>query len=493
MRPPYGDIDDSVRRVLHAMGFQAIIWAIDTKDWDLAQAQPAWVLGNFTNKLAAAFPGGVFSLEHDIFQYTVDLVPDIISIIRNQQYKFVSLHECLYGPSYTAHPSWVWEHQLCNQTVAKWPAPTVAEPCPVSDWSQWSFCDAGSCGTGTQTRIRLTRPPSLINSVYACAALPLIEQRGCDTGILCSPNCVYSAWTFWSPCSQPCGGGTQLSIRALISTNASDVCGAVSQTALCNTQACMSPSPTASVTSSRTPSVTPSRSGPAIASARLRTIAMYAGIGMSGGLLLCLVMLLVVRRARRGPEHELDTSKIRLRHVLRRADKSVVDTQVDEEMGLPADANPSSRREQDVLLGLEGAAGSVVANSPSSPKQLILSRAPAAPPRSASAKGQSGGQGSSSPVRRHTHIAHHTASMEGSNRREPVSIVPQLPQDKLRRQESVVRPSVSLSTRGGASSGSPRSRGRLTHSHTARHPTASASSQPSSPRRRQPPDPTVFL
>ena len=32
-RPPYGDIDDRVRAVGHALGLRAILWTYDSNDW----------------------------------------------------------------------------------------------------------------------------------------------------------------------------------------------------------------------------------------------------------------------------------------------------------------------------------------------------------------------------------------------------------------------------------------------------------------------------
>ena len=130
MRPPYGDTSPAVRSVLHNMGYWSLIWALDTQDWDYAATQPSWVTANFSTNLASVFPGGIFSLEHDIYQgggqcqwwalsstfsrmltfplpplallicvrvgvscfaATVNLVPAIISMIKAQGYVFTSL------------------------------------------------------------------------------------------------------------------------------------------------------------------------------------------------------------------------------------------------------------------------------------------------------------------------------------------------------------------------------------------------------------------
>ena len=133
----------------------------------------------------------------------------------------------------------VYEHRGCANPTPAWPLNTTAEPCPVSQWSQWSPCDA-SCGSGQRTRVRLTLPPALQLSTLACSSLaPFIQMQACvsDTAAACSPadQCSYGAWTNWGPCSAACGGGVQLATRTVSSAS----CGPVLKTQLCNTQACV--------------------------------------------------------------------------------------------------------------------------------------------------------------------------------------------------------------------------------------------------------------
>ena len=116
---------------------------------------------------------------------------------------------CLLSPfvgaaNYETSAAYVYSRQDCNDN---WPTPTAAVPCPVSEWSEWSDCDA-DCGTGTSTRVRYTMPPSL-KTTAACASLPLIQSQSCGGGVACSANCTYGDWSAWSTCSQTCMGGTR--------------------------------------------------------------------------------------------------------------------------------------------------------------------------------------------------------------------------------------------------------------------------------------------
>jgi hypothetical protein len=165
---------------------------------------------------------------------------EILGVIRGAQptYTFVTLYECLYGPNFRRHPSWVYSHKSCGSAVAAWPAPTVAEPCPVSEWSDWSMCDS-NCGPGTRTRVRLTLPPGREKTVAACANVPLLESTVCSAAVDCDAGCTFTDWTAWGTCSSSCGGGTVIRIRTRLSGPVA-TCGPLLESKLCNMQRCAS-------------------------------------------------------------------------------------------------------------------------------------------------------------------------------------------------------------------------------------------------------------
>jgi len=234
MRPPYGEIDDSVRDILQRMGYRAVVWNLDTNDWRDAATNPTKVTTDFNTNLAALKPLGVISLQHDIEMATVALLPTDIDTATRQGYTFVSVERCMWGPTYQRHPSWVFMHGKCDTAEANWPVATVPEPCPLSDWSVWSPCDT-TCGAGTQTRVRMTMPPGRELLSQACAANQLIQAQAC-TAAACPTGCTFGPWTNWGTCSNTCGGGTQIATRTKTAGGAT--CGPVLKTQLCNTQAC---------------------------------------------------------------------------------------------------------------------------------------------------------------------------------------------------------------------------------------------------------------
>jgi peptidoglycan/xylan/chitin deacetylase (PgdA/CDA1 family) len=84
MRPPKGDIDDRVRAISLAMGMVPILWTstpdggkFDSFDWRVAggevTGQQAYDVFQTLMRNGTNFPTGFISLQHDLFEITVDL------------------------------------------------------------------------------------------------------------------------------------------------------------------------------------------------------------------------------------------------------------------------------------------------------------------------------------------------------------------------------------------------------------------------------------
>uniref|UniRef100_UPI00193A61B8 uncharacterized protein LOC120335429 n=1 Tax=Styela clava TaxID=7725 RepID=UPI00193A61B8 len=73
-------------------------------------------------------------------------------------------------------------------------------PCPFwSEWSEYSACSA-TCGQGSRTRYRTCN--NGLPGERGCIGSPL-EEHACSDSV-CA---FWAAWSSWSQCSSPCGGG----------------------------------------------------------------------------------------------------------------------------------------------------------------------------------------------------------------------------------------------------------------------------------------------
>ncbi|KAI8074740.1 hypothetical protein BC940DRAFT_288968 [Gongronella butleri] len=103
-RPPYGDIDDRVREIGKALGFVPVIWNHDTNDWmagEDANFNVNWIDGNATEwagEVTSATTGGI-SLEHDLYQKTVDAAIRILPTLQ-KAYKVTTVGQCAGQQSY---------------------------------------------------------------------------------------------------------------------------------------------------------------------------------------------------------------------------------------------------------------------------------------------------------------------------------------------------------------------------------------------------------
>jgi len=96
----------------------------------------------------------------------------------------------------TACPNPTTYSQACN-----------TQACPidcVGSWSDYGACSK-TCGSGTQTSTWETTTASA-HSGTACPS-PTTKSQACNTQA-CPIDCVGS-WSDYTPCNEPCGGGTQ--------------------------------------------------------------------------------------------------------------------------------------------------------------------------------------------------------------------------------------------------------------------------------------------
>lgn len=103
MRPPYGGINAQVESQLDELGFKAILWSVDTRDWE--RLPPSEILSKVRNQTR---PGGIILL-HDgggVREHTVTALPQIISYLEGEGYQLVTVPELLHVPAYHYSPLW---------------------------------------------------------------------------------------------------------------------------------------------------------------------------------------------------------------------------------------------------------------------------------------------------------------------------------------------------------------------------------------------------
>lgn len=103
VRPPFGDIDDHVEAIAHHHGFSTVRWNSDRYDWQLSEADGPLVKQRvldhlrFVNNAAghAPFNRSIIDVNHDKSQATVSVLNEIIPLIKEAGYEFVTISECL--------------------------------------------------------------------------------------------------------------------------------------------------------------------------------------------------------------------------------------------------------------------------------------------------------------------------------------------------------------------------------------------------------------
>ena len=107
IRPPYGAINESVRRtLLQDHGLDVIMWSVDPLDW--RRPGPAVV----TQRLVEGAAPGAILLAHDIHPGTIEAIPATITQLKAKGYGFATVSQLLAlqdvertrSPGPVAHP-----------------------------------------------------------------------------------------------------------------------------------------------------------------------------------------------------------------------------------------------------------------------------------------------------------------------------------------------------------------------------------------------------
>lgn len=89
LRPPYGRFDEQVLDVCAELGYVAVMWDVDSRDWELSDADQV-----LQRALARLRPGSIV-LFHDRPAVTLKVLPRFINAVKGMGYRFVLLSDYL--------------------------------------------------------------------------------------------------------------------------------------------------------------------------------------------------------------------------------------------------------------------------------------------------------------------------------------------------------------------------------------------------------------
>ncbi|KAI8885611.1 carbohydrate esterase family 4 protein, partial [Backusella circina FSU 941] len=103
LRPPYGEADQRVKAILKEMGYKILLWNVDPTDYDvyMLPSAPKKILGSFKMAVGGKDTGlnahedpGFISLQHDLYEESIDQIPSIIKLLKTKGYVFSTSAAC---------------------------------------------------------------------------------------------------------------------------------------------------------------------------------------------------------------------------------------------------------------------------------------------------------------------------------------------------------------------------------------------------------------
>lgn len=98
IRPVNGNINKEISKyIIHVMGYQVILWSIDSKDWEFKD--PKAIVNHI---MSLVKPGDIIVL-HDTLPHVVPTVKLLIEDLQRHGYELATISELLYFPDDAPH------------------------------------------------------------------------------------------------------------------------------------------------------------------------------------------------------------------------------------------------------------------------------------------------------------------------------------------------------------------------------------------------------
>jgi peptidoglycan/xylan/chitin deacetylase (PgdA/CDA1 family) len=88
-RPPYGYIDEKVKKISRKLGMAMVNWSVDPNDWDVRDADTVY------SAIMRDIKDGDIVLCHDVYESTAEAMRHLIPELISQGYQLVTVSELL--------------------------------------------------------------------------------------------------------------------------------------------------------------------------------------------------------------------------------------------------------------------------------------------------------------------------------------------------------------------------------------------------------------
>ncbi|EGF77629.1 hypothetical protein BATDEDRAFT_91428 [Batrachochytrium dendrobatidis JAM81] len=153
LRPPYGDIDERVRALIHLMKMDIIVWAFDSGD----SAGSMDVVNAMTAEANILPKTGPITLEHDLTSAEASQGPGAIDGVLAAGYKIVRMDECLGNPAYDET---IWSSFPADGILAPLNANTPATKSATNSATKPTPLSSTTLGHGVNSPKKGTASPS---------------------------------------------------------------------------------------------------------------------------------------------------------------------------------------------------------------------------------------------------------------------------------------------------------------------------------------------